>query len=79
MHSIKEFNLQPSENNGKTHRRNRESCESAVSNESSEGPPPLIRADLADKFTIHVDGEVIILDDVNNQVMLFAATGEVYH
>lgn len=68
MHSIKDFNLQPSEDNRKAHKKNSESSESVAKSESSEPPPPLIRADLVDYFTVHVDGEVIILEDVTRQV-----------
>ena len=38
------------------------------SSSGSEGPPPLLPADLEDNFTVVVDGEVIVLDDVTKQV-----------
>lgn len=39
------------------------------SSSGSEGPPPLIDADLEDNFRIVVDGEVIVFDDVTKQVL----------
>lgn len=35
---------------------------------SSDGPPPLLGPELEDKFTVVVDGNVIVLDDVTKQV-----------
>lgn len=45
-----------------------ESATTTTSTGSSEGPPPLISPELEDKFTIVVDGDVIVLDDVTKQV-----------
>lgn len=36
--------------------------------DSSDPPPPLIGPELEDKFTVVVDGEIIVLDDVTQQV-----------
>lgn len=33
----------------------------------SEGPPPLLDPELEDKFSVVVDGEVVVLDDVTQQ------------
>lgn len=46
-----------------------ESATTTTSSGSSEGPPPLVSSELEDKFTIVVDGEVIVLDDVTKQVL----------
>lgn len=45
-----------------------ESTTTTTSTDSSEDPPPLISSELEDKFTIVVDGDVIVLDDVTKQV-----------
>lgn len=39
------------------------------SSSGSDGPPPLIDADLEDNFRVVVDGEVIVFDDVTMQVL----------
>ncbi len=38
------------------------------SSSGSEGPPPLLSPELEDNFTVVVDGELIVLDDVTKQV-----------
>lgn len=43
--------------------------ESTTSTGSSDPPPPLISSELEDKFTVVVDGDVIVLDDVTKQVL----------
>lgn len=43
-----------------------------ISTKASEDPPPLIGPKLEDKFTVAVDGEVIVLDDVTKQVRVWS-------
>ena len=45
------------------------SSTSNSSDSSGNVPPPLIGPELEDKFTVILDGEVIVLDDVTRQVM----------
>ncbi|CAM9511676.1 unnamed protein product [Ectocarpus sp. 13 AM-2016] len=75
MHSIKDFNLLPKKDTGaSTLKKREESGRSTTATDSfsrtssgSEGPPPLLDPELEDKFTVVVDGEVIVLDDVTQQ------------
>ncbi|CAN0515019.1 unnamed protein product, partial [Ectocarpus sp. 12 AP-2014] len=75
MHSIKDFNLLPKKDSGASMLKKREeSGRSTAATDSfsrtssgSEGPPPLLDPELEDKFTVVVDGEVIVLDDVTQQ------------
>ncbi|CAM9101157.1 unnamed protein product, partial [Scytosiphon promiscuus] len=78
MHSIKDFNILPKKDGSSasvkkdqdgSDRRGSASTSGSFSRSSSgsEGPPPLIGPELEDKFTVVVDGEVIVVDDVTQQ------------
>ncbi|CAM9897193.1 unnamed protein product [Hapterophycus canaliculatus] len=69
MHSIKDFNmLAKKDSSSASMKKSQEGSASTTgsfsrSSSGSEGPPPLIGPELEDKFTVVVDGEVLVLDD----------------
>eukprot|EP00903_Cladosiphon_okamuranus_P011682 g10988.t1 len=75
MYSIKDFNILPKKDSSASlHKKRKESERSTSSTGSfsrsssgSEGPPPLVDADLEDNFRVVVDGELVVFDDVTKQ------------